>query len=60
MMVKCALVQYITCVNIAIKGKRYVDMSCCPGMRLGGVYIPPIDLPYHDQALLGALEGLGP
>ena len=57
MLVKCALVPYITCVNIAIEGQIWVELSCCPGMKLGGVYIPPVDSPYHDPALLGALEG---
>lgn len=57
MLVKCALAPYITWVNIAIEGQIWVELSCCPGMRLGGVYIPPVDSPYHDPTLLGTLEG---
>lgn len=57
MLVKCALVPYITCVNTAIEGQIWVQLSCCPGMKFGRVYIPPIDSPYYDPALLGAIEG---
>lgn len=53
MLVKCALVPYITCANIAAEGQTWVELSCCPGMRLGAMYIPPVDSPYHDPALLG-------
>ncbi len=53
MLVKCALVPYITCANIAAEGQTWVELSCCTGMRLGAKYIPPVDSPYHDPALLG-------
>ena len=57
MLVKCALVPFITHVNMSIEGQIWVELSCCVGVRFGGVYIPPDDSPYHDPALLGALEG---
>ena len=53
MSVNCALVPYITCVNIAIEGQIWIELFRCPGMRLEGVYTPRSIHP----ALLGALEG---
>ena len=57
MLIKCALVPFITQVNMSIEGQIWVKLSCCAEVWFGGVYIPPDDSPYHDPALLGALEG---
>ena len=56
MLVKCSLVPMITMVNMSIEGQIWMELSCCTGVRYGGVYIPPDDSPYYDPALLGALE----
>ena len=57
MMVKCALAQFVTRVDMKTEGQIWLEMSCWPGVLLGGVYIPPEDSPYHQPAHLGALAG---
>ena len=56
MLVKCSLAPFVTKVNMLIEGQIWMELSCCAGVRYGGVYIPPDDSPYYDPALLGALE----
>ena len=45
MLVKCALVPFITRVNMSIEGQIWVELSCCAGVKNGGVYIPASGLP---------------
>ena len=56
MLVKCALVDYITRVDTDDEGMIWLELSMCVGIKLGGVYIPPADSLYFDMSLFGLLQ----
>ena len=56
MLVKCVWVQYITRIDMETEGQIWIEMSCFPGLKLGGVYVPPDDSPYFDPLLIGTLN----
>ena len=56
MLVKCALTQYITKVDMNEEGMIWMKLSVCSGITIGGVYKPPKDSLYYNPSLFGAIN----
>ena len=56
MLVKCALVDYITRVDTDDEGMIWLELSMCLRIKLDGVYIPPAGSLYFDMSLFGLLQ----
>ena len=50
LLVKCALMPYITRVDMNTDDMIWVELSLCAGVLLGGVYVPPADSLYCEAS----------
>lgn len=55
MLVKSKLARYVTQVDATEEGQIWVVLSWLPKVKLGGVYIPPIDSPFYHLVQHGVL-----
>lgn len=55
LLVKCALMPYVTRVDMNADDMIWVELSLCAGVRFGGVYIPPEDSLYSEASPFQAL-----
>lgn len=55
MLVKSNLARYVTQVDATEEDQIWVVLSWLPKVKLGGVYIPPIDSPFYHLVQHGVL-----
>ncbi len=56
LLIKCALMQYVTNVNMEEDDMIWVNLSVCKDVKFGGVYIPPEDSLYCEASPFRALS----
>ena len=56
LLIRDKLLDYVKCVDMNTEGQIWVSLVFIVTYKLGGVYIPPDDSPYFQQADIGALE----
>lgn len=57
MLVKYSLMNYVHKVDMTVEGQIWIELTCFPEYKFGGVYIPPEDSLYFEQVLFGLLSG---
>ena len=55
LLIKDKLLEYVNCIDMDTEGQIWVILNFLVSYKLGGVYIPPDDSPYFQQADIGAL-----
>ena len=50
LLIKCALMQFVTKVDMDADNMIWVELSVCEGVKFGGVYIPPEDSLYCEAS----------
>ena len=50
MLIKNRLMEYVKCIDMDTEGQIWVSLTFLVIFKLGGVYIPPEDSPYFQQA----------
>ena len=55
LLIKDKVLEYVKCIDMDTEGQIWVIMNFLVCYKLGGVYIPPVDSPYFEQADIGAL-----
>ena len=60
MLIKNRLMEYVKCIDMDTEGQIWVSLTFLVTFKLGGVYIPPEDSPYFQQADIGALAAHNP
>lgn len=55
LLVKCALMPYITRVDMDTDDMIWLELSLCAGVKLGGVYVPPADSLYCEASPFQAI-----
>ena len=55
LLIRDRLLEYVKCVDMNTEGQIWVTLTFLVTYKLGGVYIPPEDSPYFQQADIGAL-----
>lgn len=55
MLLKCFLIDYVKEIDTGTEGQIWLELSCYPDYKFGGVYIPPKDSPYYEPSMFGAL-----
>ena len=43
----------ITNINLTLESQIWLELSCFPNTRFGGVYNPPDSSPYYEQSIIG-------
>ena len=56
LLIKEKLLEYVKCVDMYSEGQIWVTLAFIVPYKLGGVYIPPDDSPYFQQADIGSME----
>ena len=54
-LIKDRLLEYVKCIDMNTEGQIWLTLTFLVTYKLGGVYIPPNDSPYFQQADIGAL-----
>ena len=54
-LIKDRLLEYLKCIEMDTEGQIWITLTFLVTFKLGGVYIPPDDSPYFQQADNGAL-----
>ena len=54
-LIKDSLLEYVKCIDMDTEGQIWITLTFLVTFKLGGVYIPPDDSPYFQQADIGAL-----
>ena len=53
LLVKYSLQKFITNINLTLESQIWLELSCFPNTRFGGVYNPPDSSPYYEQSIIG-------
>ena len=55
LLIRNKLQEFVKCIDMDTEGQIWIELSFLTEYKLGGVYIPPDDSPYFQQADIGAL-----
>ena len=55
LLIRNKLNEFVKCIDMDTEGQIWIELNFLTEYKLGGVYIPPDDSPYFQQADIGAL-----
>ena len=55
LLIKDKVLEFVKCIDMDTEGQIWIILNFLVTYKLGGVYIPPDDSPYFQQADIGAL-----
>ena len=56
LLIKQSFQNLIKNVNVSLESQIWLELSCVPNTRFGGIYVPPEDSPYYDQTIIANMQ----
>ena len=53
LLIKSRIAELVSSVDIEVEDQIWLELSCLPNVKLGGIYIPPDDSPYYHPSRYG-------